>query len=136
MRVGISSVASHAGHRRCPWSATRATGATNCLVRPRVRCGKALSRSAMAPVLKLLGGRVEERPDLMVRILLNIRLGTGDRTPSGDLLWRLAGDFPESARPGSNRPFTAPLVRWTWTGRVQRCTQRLPSQMMKRSSRC
>ena len=85
--------------------------------------------------LKLLGGRVEERPDLKLRILLNVRLGTGDRTRPGDLLRRLADDFRGSARPGSNRPFTAPLVRWTWSGRMQRCTHRLASQMMQRSSR-
>ena len=49
MRFGISGVASHAGHRRCPWSANRATDTTNRLVRLRVRGGNALSRSAMAP---------------------------------------------------------------------------------------
>ena len=77
--------------------------------------------------LKLLGGRVEECLELKLRILLNVRLGTGDRTRPSDLLWKLADDFRESARPGSHRPFTAPLVRWTWTGRVQCCTQRLAS---------
>lgn len=80
--------------------------------------------------LKLLGGRVEECLELMVRILLNVRLGTAARTRPGDLLRRLADDFRGSARPGSNRPFTAPLVRWTWSGRMQHCTQRLASQMM------
>ena len=85
--------------------------------------------------LKLLGGRVEECLELMVRILLNVRLGTAARTRPGDLLRRLADDFRGSARPGSNRPFTAPLVRWTWSGRMRRCTHRLASQMMQRSSR-
>ena len=69
--------------------------------------------------LKRLGGRVEERPGLMVRILLNVRLGTGDRTYPGDLLWRLADDFRESARLGSNRPAATTLVHWTWTARMQ-----------------
>ena len=125
MRVEISGVASHAGHHRCPWYPRHGHD------KPLGSATRSGRQSALAfcdgpGALKLLGGRVEERPDPSVRIL-NDRLGTGDRTRPGDLLWRLAADFRKSARPESNRQFTAPLVRWTWTGRVQCCTQWLAS---------
>lgn len=53
---------------------------------------------------KVLARRMEEIPDLKVRILLNVQRSKRDTTRSDDLVRRFANGFWDSEWPGSNRP--------------------------------